>query len=747
MATMFDAPPATAAQQAAALDLAERITAAHRRHLDAAPARREVAALEAMFPAALLPIRPGDRLAGRVAFPLVGFSPEPGGYGWYCNVGGLREAGLGAEASARIDAIEAHWRGRTTRERARARFPAAAQALFPSDDWCGHPMLGAALFRMGGIHLDYVTLTTLGLPGLAAKVEARRGRLGDDLADGLHAALAMVAGCCRHYAAQARALAAGAADTHERDRLLAIADACAAIAVRAPGTFREAMQLGWLWSLVSGALNYGRMDAWLGGFLVADLAAGRIDEAAAQDLVDGLWRLIAARRTIWNGRVIIGGLGRPDPAAADRFCLLAIRASRAVAEIEPQLSLRFHPGTDPAVMAEAWDCIGAGRTYPMLYNDAVNVPAVQRAFAVDAATAEHYLPYGCGEYVLDHCSFGTPNGIINLAKCLEAALHDGRCGLTGARIGPASGDPAGFACFDDLWRAYDAQVRCALESLADVQRCTHEAAAEAGPFLLLTLLYDDCLERGLPIFAGGIRCMGGTMESYGNTNAADALTAIDELVYRRRSLSLPALVAMLDADCAGHPQWHARLLACPKYGNDDPVADAMLRRVHEHVCRTTAAQKERAGLASYLVVVINNNANTRLGRLTAAGADGRRARQFLANANNPMGGRDVGGITAFLNSLLVPDPGLHAGSVQNMKFSREFFTTRRAELDALMDAWFAGGGSQAMISVLSRGDLEAALKDPAAHANLMVRVGGFSARFVELDAGTQGEILSRTMHS
>lgn len=744
MATMFDAPPLAAAEALARLAHAERITAAYAAHEHDAPGRREAAGLAAMLPDALLPIEAGDRLAGRLAFPLVGFSPEPGGYGWYCNLGGLR-ASL-PEAAARIDALEAFWRGRTTRERARARFPDAAQALFPSDDWCNQPMLGAALFRMGGIHLDYVKLTTLGLPGLAAAVEDRRGRLGGDLADGLLAAIRVVADCCRHYAGQARALAAASTDPAERDRQLATADACAAIAVRAPRGFREAMQLGWLWTLASGALNYGRMDVWLGGFLAADLAARRIDAAAAQDLVDGLWRLIAARKTIWNGRVIIGGLGRPDPAAADRFCLMAIRASRAMAAIEPQLSLRFHPGTDPAVMAEAWDCIGAGRTYPMLYNDAVNVPAVQRAFGVDLATAEHYLPYGCGEYVLDHRSFGTPNGIINLAKCLEAALHDGRCALTGARIGPATGDPAGFAAFADLWRAYDTQVRSALESLADVQRCTHEAAAEAGPFLLLTALYDDCLERGLPIFAGGIRYLGGTMESYGNTNAADALGAIDELVFRRRAIALPELVAILDADCAGHPRWHARMLACPKYGNDDPAADAMLKRVHEHVCRTTAALADRAGLASYLVVVINNNANTRLGRQTAAGADGRRARQFLANANNPMGGRDTSGITAFLNSLLVPDPGLHAGSVQNMKFSREFFTTRRSELDALMATWFAGGGSQAMISVLSRGDLEAALGDPAAHANLMVRVGGFSARFVELDAGTQGEILARTLH-
>lgn len=748
MTTMFDSPPIAVTELLARLDLAERITAVHAAHAKGDPAAREAAGLSAMFPAALKPIRPGDRFAGRLTtndFPLVGFSPEPGGYGWYCNIGCLRGAGLGEAAEHRIDAIATYWRGRTTRELAQARFPAAAQALFPHDNWVSHPMLGAALYRMAGIHMDYPKLMQLGLPGLAIAVEARRARLGDGLANGMRAALSMVADCCHYYAGQARELAASSTGD-ERAHLLAITESCAAVAIRAPRSFREAIQLGWIYSLVAGTVNYGRMDVWLGGFLVTDLDAGRLTEAEAQDLVTGLWQLIAARKTIWNSRVVIGGLGRPDPASSDRFCRLAIAASYEIAAIEPQLTLRFHPGTDPAIMRQAYDCIGAGRTYPMLYNDAVNVPAVMRSFGVDEATAQHYLPYGCGEYVLDHRSHGTPNGIINLLKCLEAALHDGRCVLSGERIGPATGDPARFASFDDLWRAYDTQVRVALESLADIQVCTHQAAAEAGPFLLLSLLYDDCLERGLPIFSGGIRWLGGTMESYGNTNTADSLTAINELVWKRHLLSLPELVAICDADFVGHPREHAKMCACPKYGNDDPVADAMLVRVHEQVCRTAAAQAPRTGLASYLVVIINNSTNTSLGNLAAASADGRRSRCFMANANNPAGGCDVKGVTSFLNSLLKPDPGLHAGAVQNMKFSRELFSTRRAELDALLAAWFGQGGSQAMISVLSRGDLEEALREPQKYANLMVRVGGFSAHFVELDPATQREILSRTLH-
>ena len=110
-----------------------------------------------------------------------------------------------------------------------------------------------------------------------------------------------------------------------------------------------------------------------------------------------------------------------------------------------------------------------------------------------------------------------------------------------------------------------------------------------------------------------------------------------------------------------------------KYGNDEAIVDAMACRVHEHICHLTAEQAKVVGLDTYLVVIINNWANTVLGKLTSASADGRKYGQPMANANNPSPGSDTHGVTAFLNSLTKLDPRIHAGAVQNMKFSREWF--------------------------------------------------------------------------
>jgi pyruvate-formate lyase len=138
--------------------------------------------------------------------------------------------------------------------------------------------------------------------------------------------------------------------------------------------------------------------------------------------------------------------------------------------------------------------------------------------------------------------------------------------------------------------------------------------------------------------------------------------------------------------------------------------------------------------------------NTTFGLTTGASADGRMANTFMANANNPTGGMDRSGITAMLNSLVKLRVDGHAGSVQNMRFAKEMFTSLRPKTRALLDAYFLGGGSQAMITVLGRGDLEAALAKPEEHQNLLVRVGGFSARFVDLEKDVQLELISRTLY-
>jgi pyruvate-formate lyase len=734
------------------LALEMQFTRVYRENMDAEPAVRELRCLKALFPAILQPIQAGDLLAGRILYPLAGFSAEAMGLGFYCREEEIREvarlAQFTAEQLREVEEMLAFWKSENTQAKTRAAYPPALAEALPSDNWTVESGIAFPLYRMGGTVLDYAKLLREGVPGLRRELQQRRAenQANTDMLGGMLGAIELLEKVCLHYGAQAELAAEGETDAERREQLLSLSRTLAELPLRAPANFHQALQLFWLYALLSGTWNYGRMDVYLGPILARDLDAGVLREDQALALLQSLWRLMNGYSNQFNNRVFVGGLGRSNPAAADRFALLALEASRTVTLNQPQLSLRFYTGQNSALMTKAITSLGEGRTFPILYNDDVNVAAVASAFHVSHEEAVDYTPFGCGEYVLNHRGVGTPSGVINLMKCLEVTLHEGVDPVTGQPLGIATGALDSFTSFERLWEAYCRQVEVHVEALALQEKIEYEVVGRTSPFLFLSLLYDDCLERGLPIFQGGVRYLGGTLETYGNIDAADSLSAIKKLVYDEGSCTLRQIVAACDANFEGHEALREELQRAPKFGNDDDEADSMAQRVHNHVCQSASSQAQKVGLDSYLAVIINNWANALFGKTTAASPQGRLAGETLANAINPSPGMDRNGVTAVLNSLVKLDPAIHAGAVHNMKFSKSIFTQHRAQLEALLTGYFRQGGSQAMITVVSRGDLEAAMREPEKWGHLMVRVGGFSARFIDLPREAQLDVLHRTLY-
>lgn len=740
-------------------------TRAYKQHKNDPIAIREAACLAAQFPAVLAEIAEPDLIAGRIRWGQVGFSPHnnpPGcGYGYYCNDIGIIEAiekgNIPLDQRDGVWDMLHFWKKEASQRKVEAAFtPKMLPALFRDEieplPFNYKPMVAQPIYRMAGVFVDYAKLLRLGIPGLAQEISGYRdlaqGSGGDyQLYEGMLAALQVLADSCRFYQKQAAEKAEAAPASERKAELLRMASALENIACAAPRTFREALQMAWLYTLICGTLELGRMDVYLGDFYARDLDSGRITEAEALTLMHSLWKLINDQFREVDGRIIIGGKGRPNEQNADRFALLALETTRTFGRAKlPQLTLRFYKGMDPTLMEKSLTLIGEGHTYPLLYNDDVLVPAVVHAHDVPVEEAEQYVPLGCGEIVLDHRGYGTPSGALNVLKALEVTLHDGTDPVTGLQLGLHTGSLQDFNSFDELFEALKNQLTYFIEILADHEELEYAVSGQTAPYLYLSMLYDDCLERGKGIFAGGIRYLGGSLESYGIVNAADSLTAIKQLVYEKRLLSPGNLLEALKNNFEGFDKERRLMVDCPKYGNDDPAADTMLVELHEFICNTIRDQRNRTSLDWYLNVTINNSQNTTLGRWVGASADGRKAGAAMANANTPAGGNDKKGITALVNSIVKPSPAIHAGSVQNMRFGRDFFFTDRQKFESILNTYFAKGGSQAMITVINRGDLEKALVEPEKYKDLFVRVGGFSARYVDLPKDVQLEILSRVTY-
>ena len=731
-------------------------TETYRKHQNAHMALREAACLRAQFPAILGDIHEDDLFAGRLEFGAVGFSTQEqiGGTGYFCHedalVQELDKRSIDLPYREKVREMLLFWRKESTTRRVLAAFPPALRKALPTIDWQNEPSVVFPIIRCAGAFLNFEKLLALGIPGLRREVKGRRDEAAGaggavQLFDAILDALQLFGECCDYYSEQARSLAASS-DPPRAKELERISQSLQSAKTGAPASFRDAIQLMWLYAVMTSALEYGRMDVYLGDFLARDLDAGIISEEEALRLVKSLWLLINSMNVDVDGRVIIGGRGRRNERNADRFALLAIEASRTVVKVLPQLTLRFYKGMNPRLIEQALRSIEEGRTFPLLYNDDVNVQAVESAFCVSAETAEQYVPLGCGEYVLDHMSFDTPSNNINLLKALEITLRNGVDPVSGKQMGPETGHFEDFHSFDELFEAWKKQMTYFIEAAADQQVLQYDVIGRDMAFLLVSTLYDDCLERGKAIFAGGVRYLEGCLECYGNTNTADSFTAIKELVYEKKLIPPARMREILDDNFNGFETERRLMLNCPKYGNDHDGADAMLVKVHDFTCHAIRGQNRRTGLHSYLAVVINNAQNTTLAGWVGASPDGRRAGMPMANANNPTSGADRKGITAMINSILRPSTKAHAGSVQNLRFSREAFRDERDKIKAILNTYFDQGGSQAMITVIGRGVLEKALKDPEKYKDVFVRVGGFSARFVELPSNVQQEIVNRTTY-
>ena len=734
-----------------------QFTEVHRRLEGAHPWRREVACLRVQAELTLMPIQPGDLFAGRLWRMAVGIDPERGDLteaAYFCRAGLLETAatdeGVSQHVRSEAGGLLAYWQARVTHRRCREAFPPPLREGLPSDDYYANHEIAYPMYGLGGPCLDYDRLVTRGLPGLAQDVRERREQAVSveegAFLDALAAGLDVVREAALRYARQARAQLGAGGNEASLAALERIASSLERIAQAAPVHFHEAVQLVWLYALVALPKNYGRLDVALGDLLARDLDAGVLDEESALALVVGLWRLVQARGDNFNNRIVIGGRGRRNEANANRFAAIALEAQARAGDTIPQLSLRWHEGMPPRLWQRALEVVALGSTFPIVYNDDVNVPAIASAFGVSTAEAERHVPYGCGEYVLEGHSVGSPDGALNVLKALDVTLRDGHDGFAGEPRGLALGSLRDFATFEELQQAFARQVEHQVALLAQAQATIYRETAREACFPLLSLLYDDCLERARPLLAGGVRHLGGTLESFGNNSAADSLLAIRRAVYEERWLSADGLLACLDADFVGRERERRRLASLPKFGNDDDAADAMASWVNAVVCGAAKRQAARVGLDSFLVVLVNNGDSVLFGKRTGASADGRRSGEPVSNGNQPSAGADHAGLTALLNSMTRLDPSLHAGATHNVRLSRSLFGPGGGTAGALLRGYFAGGGTQVMVSVSDRGELERALAEPEQHRRLIVRVGGYSERFVELPREVQLELVRRTLH-
>jgi len=619
--------------------------------------------------------------------------------------------------------------------------------------WAAHPEYRATGTLFGHTVPGFPKLLRLGFDGIAEHAEARVGQASSLSSDAVRRAISIVsragADFGRRHAALAAEMAQTEGDAARRAELEAIAEVCAQVPAGPARTFHQGLQSLWMGQMLiqaedpPNAHSLGRVDQFLCPLYEADLAAGRLTAEAAEELLSALWLKLYKPYDVQN--LMVGGLTPDGRDATNALSYMILDVQRKLGLIR-QVSARLHADSPPEFVKRVAETIRAGQGEPQVFNDDVIV----------AALTDHGVPLeGARDYAIIGCIEVTIPGrddprvvadYANLPKCLEFALTNGECLLDGEVHGLRTGDASQMS-FDELFGAYKAQVEHWVRESVKRLAAAEEAQVRQCPLPVLSSLVDDCAEKGLDITAGGARCNSTGISCIGIPNVADSLTAIRKLVLEERKLTFDQVLAALRADFEGCEDVRQLLLhGAPKYGNGDPQVDSLAREIGIHFCESLKGHPHPRGgdhRAHFLSFVFNISH----GEVTGASADGRHARQPLANSLAPQPGVARTSPTAEINSVTTLDMRRAAAGCS---YIMELHPSCLPEgdgidvLQSLIRTYLQKGGSQIQFNIADGARLREAQEHPEQFAHLVVRVAGYSEFFVRLPRGSQDHIIART---
>jgi pyruvate-formate lyase len=338
-------------------------------------------------------------------------------------------------------------------------------------------------------------------------------------------------------------------------------------------------------------------------------------------------------------------------------------------------------------------------------------------------------------------------GYISLAKALELALNNGRCRLTGEPVGPPTGIAEELSAFPDLLQTVYRQVDHAVECLIAEANATDLVHAEMAPLPFESLLVPGCIESARDVTLGGARYNFTGPVGVGAATVGDSLAAIKKFVFDEKRLSLSDLNQMLDADFAGHEVWRQRLIhRAPKFGNDDDCVDELVVGLtNRFFDQVEKGRNPRGG--GMLPALYSVTAHVGAGKRVGATPDGRKAGTPLSDGLSPTFGRDLKGPTAALRSVvkvdLVRAPN---GVIVNQRLAPGLLATGvgRMKMSQLLRSFVEAGGFHWQFNVVPTETLLEAQAHPEQYRDLVVRVAGYSAFFVDLSHAAQDAIIQRS---
>ena len=646
-----------------------------------------------------------------------------------------------------------------------------------------HGNCGAPVGHFCGNHYKAVDV---GFAAVAAEARAKMDQLEEDGIFGqtiyqynFYRAVDIVCTGIIHYteryAAECERQAAECKDEARKAELLKMADCLNWIMKNPARNFHDAVQivymyqLGFMLDAQLHGTSLGRVDQYVGKYYEKDLAEGKITPEEGQELIDCFALKLAENNKVVPGTTsanpgytsgqlqTIGGVDADGNDASNPVTYMVLQANSRLFLHDPPIALRIHDGTPDDLWEAAIEASKMAGGVPSYEYDGVIIPALmERGLTLE--DARNYALMGC----VEPCGCGTewaePGGTggesyINIAVLLLIAINNGVNPFRrpGAPEPRRTGKPTGYLyemnSIEDVMKAVDIQM----EYFCKWQACNVNAweysAAWHYPLPLMSAMQVGCMESGRDVMWGGSKYNSTGNSCVGVGNLGDSLHMIDHLCFKTKKCTTRELYDALMNNWEGYEELHQYIVGrAPHYGNADPEVDKYMKWAADcyadNINRCSGPRGNHFHAGCYPVTL-----NVLYGYATPATPDGRRAGDPLADGISPLQGQDKGGPLTTINSLLCFDQTKYSnGTLCNMKFHPTALNREDGwkKLRDVMASYFQGGGMELQLNIVSADTLRDAQEHPENYRDLVVRVAGFSAYFVEVFKDSQDDLIRRT---
>ncbi|MBP6978452.1 MAG: pyruvate formate lyase family protein [Bacteroidales bacterium] len=624
----------------------------------------------------------------------------------------------------------------------------------------------------GRLILDYETALAKGYRAIIRETEEKIGSFQPgNLTDGAslifwRAAITVLEGAAvfaLHYASEAKRLANEEKNPVRKSELEQMALICEHVPMEPPRNFREAVQSFWFTYLAGhmegSHLGYspGRLDRVLYPYYKND---PEITPDQAIELFEELFVKMTQIEYVaslsWQGlghgnlyqNLILGGVDENGEPADNPLSLIILQAQINMQMTQPTLSVWWDDQLGNEFLMKAVECVKTGVGYPAFFNQSTYIRHELKTSGLPLEIIrKHAAMGGCTEPTLQGYAYGIVQpGFVNHGKIIDLVLNQGVDPATGIRMF----ESRKLDSYEDVKKYYLEIMQHAIRNWQQYWNYVMIAHRNTVPLVFCSVFINHCLEKGKCMDDGGaLLNQSVTTLSSGMVNVANSLAVIKKLCFESKVCTTDELFHAVKENWKGYEGLRKQALSVPHWGNDEAFVDDIYLDIFHEYCDCVARQVNYLG-KPYDPSMLAISTPVPFGKVCNAFPDGRYKGEPLADGvTSPFPGTDIHGPTAVIRSSSKVDHTRIRGGLLNLKFHPSALkgTNGSKNLLALIKTYFEKSGFHVQFNVVDSAMLRDAQLYPEKYRDLVVRVAGFSAYWVEMSKDLQDQVIWRTEHS